>query len=507
MSVTSEQGKLRFWRNTGLDTLPAGQTAQFAAGVLGFEWDEVIDNGFLPGGLIQMSSTTIGVENYCQDYGSTFAPGIGTHHLTLYRHSSGALVFSAGETRWSWGLDATHDIAGPPADNRMRQATVNLFADMGVQPGTLQSGLVATSQSTDFTPPTSTVLMPPGGIVNMGAPVTILGTATDSGGGKPAGVEFSLDNGATWHPAKGAANWSATWLPYYTGAITIRSRATDDSGRMETPGPGITVTVVDNPNPTSIFPPDAAPMIFDQNDSTPEELGMRFYSDRSGWISAIRFYKPAASTGNHIGHLWTNNGTLLGTATFTNETASGWQVAQLNPPVAITANTPYVVSYWHESGHLAIDTGYFAFRGVDRPPLHALVDYSPYGRNGLYHVGSSAFPTDSFNSFNYWVDAVFTSSLTADTAAPSVVALSPASGATGVSATTSVSAQFSEEMAPWTASSANYSYPYPNGLFSFAPATDSAHQNMLRDFKMGKDLQFTISQVPEWHVRRLYLDF
>ena len=114
---------------------------------------------------------------------------------------------------------------------------MNLFADMGVQPGTLQSGLVATSQSTDFTPPTSTVLMPPGGVVNMGAPVTILGTAIDAGGGKPAGVEFSLDNGVTWHPANGAANWSATWMPYYTGPMTIRSPATDDSGRMRTPVP------------------------------------------------------------------------------------------------------------------------------------------------------------------------------------------------------------------------------------------------------------------------------
>ena len=36
----------------------------------------------------------------------------------------------------------------------MQQATVNLFADMGVQPGTLQAGLVAASQSTDvFVPP------------------------------------------------------------------------------------------------------------------------------------------------------------------------------------------------------------------------------------------------------------------------------------------------------------------------------------------------------------------
>ena len=63
--------------------------------------------------------------------------------------------------------------------------------------------------------------MPAGGVVNTGAPVTILGTATDAGGGKPAGVEFSLDNGTTWHPAKGAANWSVTFLPYYAGAITI----------------------------------------------------------------------------------------------------------------------------------------------------------------------------------------------------------------------------------------------------------------------------------------------
>ena len=42
----------------------------------------------------------------------------------------------------------------------MQQATVNLFADMGVQPTTLLTGLVAASASTDTSPPTSTITSP-----------------------------------------------------------------------------------------------------------------------------------------------------------------------------------------------------------------------------------------------------------------------------------------------------------------------------------------------------------
>src|SRR3546814_20679943 len=42
--------------------------------------------------------------------------------------------------------------------------------------------------------------------------------------------------------------------------------------------------------------------------------------------------------------LWNADGTLLASATFTNETASGWQTANLNTPVAITAGTTYIAS-------------------------------------------------------------------------------------------------------------------------------------------------------------------
>src|SRR2546430_5295581 len=42
-------------------------------------------------------------------------------------------------------------------DARIQQATVNLFADMGVQPGSIRAGLVPTTASTDTTAPTSTI--------------------------------------------------------------------------------------------------------------------------------------------------------------------------------------------------------------------------------------------------------------------------------------------------------------------------------------------------------------
>ena len=79
-----------------------------------------------------------------------------------------------------------------------------------------------------------------------------------------------------------------------------------------------------------------------------------------------------ANTGAHVGHLWTAGGALLAEATFTGESASGWQEITLSPAVAISANTTYVASYHADSGYFAFDGGFFAAAGVDAPPLHAL---------------------------------------------------------------------------------------------------------------------------------------
>ena len=64
----------------------------------------------------------------------------------------------------------------------------------------------------------------------------------------------------------------------------------------------------------------------------------------------------------------------------------------------------------------------------------------------MYKYGATAFPTETFNSENYWVDVVFVTSIGPDTTAPTVSAVLPANNASGIQTTTAVSATFSENM-------------------------------------------------------------
>ena len=101
-------------------------------------------------------------------------------------------------------------------------------------------------------------------------------------------------------------------------------------------------------------------------------LGVKFKSDIDGFITGIRFYKGAINTGTHVGALWSSTGVQLASATFTDESASGWQQVSFASPVPITANTVYVASYLAPKGGYSLNDAYFATVGTDTPPLHAL---------------------------------------------------------------------------------------------------------------------------------------
>src|SRR2546422_6450849 len=241
----SNQEKIKIRALKSDAALGAGQVATFPQSTLGYESDEDVDNGFRPAGLIRLSTTTVAVSQYLYfspTSGYYFGNGTETHHLTLYRAPSGALVFGAGTIHWSWAVDSDHaGFTGSPADPNARQAMVNLLADMGVQPAILQSNLVPATASTDTTPPSSTITSPaPGTTVTAGSQVTVTGTAQDFGGGVVGGVEVSVDGGATWHPAVGRENWSYVFTAAASGTLTVQSRAVDDSGNLEVAYPTIT---------------------------------------------------------------------------------------------------------------------------------------------------------------------------------------------------------------------------------------------------------------------------
>ncbi len=437
MTVPAADGKLRFWRNTSMATLAPGTVGTLPQGVLGYEWDSDVDNGARPAGLFDLSSTTLPESQTLVDYGVNWASGTATHSMTEYRASSGALVFSAGTIDWSWGLDATHDGAGPPASLDMQQATVNLLADMGAQPGTELLTLQPAIQSTDATPPVATITSPTAGSsITNGSVLNISGTASDLGGGIVAAVEVSTDGGSTWHRADGTTSWTYRGSIGGTGSESILVRATDDSGNIQTSPASVPVTVN---CPCSIFGLSQTPFVASSGDPNSVEVGVKFTSQVDGWITGVRFYKGAGNTGTHIGHLWTQSGQVLASAQFVNETSTGWQEAQFGVPVPVAAGTTYVASYLAPNGNYAADDLAADYaspdlgldHGAGSGPLTALPDGTS-GGNGVFRYGGDAFPSGSFGATNYWVDAVLATTLPPDTSPPLVAATSPMDGATSV---------------------------------------------------------------------------
>ncbi len=340
----------RFWRNSPVADIPDGSTATLPLGTLGYEWswENPAYQQSYPNKRILLSSTS---------FNGRF------HKLSLYKHSSGAWIFGAGTIQWSWGLSSTHDGGSVATSLSMQQATVNLLADMNVQPGSLQVDLSPASASGDVTAPSITVTSPAdnAGVSNK-LSVTVSGTASDIGG-IVAGVEYSLDGGTTWLVAEGTNNWSFTFIPATAGPLSLKIRGFDDSGNAPASGSETTLTlnVADNPitGPYSLFPPTNPGASTSRDQINGAVLGMRFSTSVNGFITGVRFYKAASDIGTHQGLLFNSSGTLLAQADFTGETASGWQEVSFSTPVAVDANTTYVIAYLSSKGYYTYVEGYF----------------------------------------------------------------------------------------------------------------------------------------------------
>jgi hypothetical protein len=234
------------------------------------------------------------------------------------------------------------------------------------------------------------------------------------------------------------------------------------------------------------------------DDPNAVELGVKFTSDVSGFITGIRFYKGSQNTGTHTGSLWSASGTLLATATFTGESSSGWQQANFSAPVAIAAGATYVASYHTTSGFYAGDSQFFANSGVDRAPLHALSNAAG-GGDGIYvYRSGGAFPNSTYQATNYWVDVVFNTMQV--TIAPTTLSISgtisPSSGGSGATVTLSGTSTASAT----ADGSGNYSFSgLSNGSYSVTPVNPGftftpSNQNVTLNGVNATGVNFTAAQ-------------
>jgi hypothetical protein len=368
--VAPGEGAHRFWRGTAF----AGEGSwpydmhEFTHEAVGHEWNEDLNNGCRPPGLVHLSSTpTFGTSlNFGsgdpargQDGGCT-----STHHLTLFRDtSSGAIIFDAATIEFGQALDTSSADDLPRA--AMSRAMVNLFADMGLtEPDTLPSP--------DWWDPPDARPAGPGVEINeplspvmVNELVRMAGIAAAAQGAVVCTVELSWDDGRSWVRATGRDQWHRWWAPPHSGTFVIRCRATDDWGSVQEGAP-FTIEVA----PAAGFPTssgDYAPLWPDiseadcafQPDTTEVEIGAHFMPNVDGYFDGIRFLRGADDNGPHAVSLWRwgeRDWTLLATAAIASGTSSGWTHVPFRMPVPAIAEAHYIASIRSETGFLSLTT-------------------------------------------------------------------------------------------------------------------------------------------------------
>ncbi|MGV9776345.1 DUF4082 domain-containing protein [Streptosporangium sp. NPDC003464] len=281
-------------------------------------------------------------------------------------------------------------------------------------------------------PPTTTALSSSANPSRRGESVTFTATVSAvSGSLVPQGQVLFKDGatviGSDLHNSSGPATLTTSTLDPGQHPITAVYLGGDTpSGEgiihfAPSTSPELIQTVV-----ASLWTPATVPAVTTLPDPNAVTVGVKFRSTTDGTIRGIRFYKGPQNTGTHIGSLWTSGGTQLASATFTNETATGWQQVSFTTPVAIDAGTTYVASYFTPTGNYSVNRPYFGTQYTNSP-LIALAN-SAEGGNGVYRYGpTNSFPTGTYQSTNYWVDVVFTpsDSLWDSSATPAASAADP----------------------------------------------------------------------------------
>jgi Domain of unknown function (DUF4347)/Domain of unknown function (DUF4082) len=253
---------------------------------------------------------------------------------------------------------------------------------------------------------------------------TLTANVTDTDGLTGITINYqwqqSNNNGTTWTNITGATNQNLTLDNSLVGKqVRVNATYADALGANEN-----IFSAASNPISAAVLESlftNQTPTQTNLTDGTGSagdyELGMEFRTAQAGQISAIRYYKAPSETGTHIGRIWSASGQLLGSVTFSNETASGWQQQALTTPISIAANTTYIVSVNANSYYVSTNNGLATT--ITNGNISAVAD----GSNGIYNTTPANFPTQSYQNSNYFRDIVFTTNTSNPNNNPGTIAI------------------------------------------------------------------------------------
>ena len=129
-----------------------------------------------------------------------------------------------------------------------------------------------------------------------------------------------------------------------------------------------------------------------------------FWADVNGQITQVRVYTNAMEGGNHNVRIWRVKDSTLVAGPYTWNISSGtvgWKAFTLPAPLAIAANTAYIVAVTNSSD------GYYAeqVHGFDAPIVNGHLH--TYVGSGVYTDTLGMMPTLTWENTNYFRDVVF----------------------------------------------------------------------------------------------------
>jgi hypothetical protein len=92
-------------------------------------------------------------------------------------------------------------------------------------------------------------------------------------------------------------------------------------------------------------------------DTNAVNLGVKFFSQVPGTISAIRFYRGHRNTNGYTVRLYTAAGSQLSSKRVTTDTCTVpcWEQVNLTTPISIAAGTTYIAAYYTSNGRYVAD--------------------------------------------------------------------------------------------------------------------------------------------------------
>ncbi len=343
----------RVWRNTGI---PGNSTTNIGALLVNWEWDTIPTQAqYLsrqPAGVKRLSSTNVqnvSDNSWLQDEGrlrNTLPPPgqPGTVGAVKYTAPSGALVFASGTMMWSYGLWGD-------SDDRIRQATYNIFSDMGVQPES-PSGIVTDPVGSNKAPTGSFTISP--NPTKTATAVTFNASSSVDPDGTIAKYEWDFDGDGEFETNAGTKS-TITHSFSAEGEIDVRLRVTDNKGATDLAVR--TLTIIDNQAPSASF--TATPDVIVKGESVAFDASGS--KDPDGTIAKYEWdFDGNGSYETNAGNDPTTDRVYPTAGTYTvglRVTDNGGKTATASSPVQVNSggvsnysatvlDTPGLVNYW-----------------------------------------------------------------------------------------------------------------------------------------------------------------